>query len=313
MKIKYHLSISIAFVFIFSGCLFGQQLPYRSPLGSTDFMYNPGLTAVEDFMEFGAFHRQQWLGFNGAPSTSQAFIHVPVIYRKLSIGGFLQHDQIGPFTTNSLALTYAYKTKLGLRDDDQISFGLSSSYQQYTYSASKAVVADGGDPLATEDFRNVGRFNAGFGIVYTSNARFDYDDTWFYFGLAANQLIQSKIPLLSNTLGNFNRVLAGNAFFGFRKPFNYSYLEPSVWVHFSQPNLMSYSLNLTYEIEDAFWTGVSYGSTGQASAQAGFILKDGFLQDGKLRIGLLGSYNVLRLANSNSFGVECVLGYRFEL
>lgn len=309
-----YIIISIFFIIVSGSGLVAQQLPYRSPLGSTDFIYNPGLTAVEDYMEFGAFYRQQWLGFSGAPVTAQAFIQVPAIHRKVSLGGFLQHDEVGPFTTNSLALTYAYKTELGLRSDDQISFGLSTSFQQYQFTGNQSIVADADDPQTVVDFKNVGRFNAGFGMVYTSRYRFEYDETWFFFGLAANQLIRSKIPSNSTGIaGNLNRVFAANTFFGFRQPFDFAYLEPSIWLHFSEPNLIGYSVNLNYELEDTFWAGVAYGSGGQASLQAGVILKDGFLQDGKLRIGILGGYNLQQLANNNSFGLECVLGYRFEL
>lgn len=308
-------SIKLIPIFWFLCCsiLQAQQLPYRSPLGSTDFIYNPGLTSVEDYMEFGGFYRQQWVGFAGAPRTAQAFIHVPVIHRKVSLGGFLQNDQVGQFTTNSLALTYTYKTELGLNYDDQISFGLSTSFQQYQFNSQQIIVSDADDPQSIVDFKNTGRFNAGFGIVYTSHYRFDYDETWYFFGLSANQLIRSKLPSNSSGIGNLNRAFSSNAFFGFRQPINFGYLEPSIWLHFSEPNLLGYALNLNYELEDKLWGGVSYSSGSQASLQFGVILKDGLLQDGRLRIGILGAYNLNKLASNNSFGLECVLGYRFNL
>lgn len=306
------LLYTLPFLLLFN-TLLAQQLPYRSPLGSTDFIYNPGLTSVEDYMEFGAFYRQQWMGFAGAPQTTQAFIHVPAIHRKVSFGGFLQHDQVGAFSTNSLALTYAYKTELGLNYDDQITFGLSTSFQQYQFNAQRTIVSDADDPNSIVDVNNVGRFNAGFGIVYTSHYRFDYDETWYFFGLSANQLIRSKIPSNSNNTGNLNRAFSANTFFGFRQPIDFGYFEPSIWLHFSEPNVIGYAVNFNYELEDTFWTGLSYASGGQASLQLGVILKDGLLQDGKLRIGALAGYNLGRLTVSNSFGVEGIIGYRFNL
>jgi type IX secretion system PorP/SprF family membrane protein len=311
MKTRAIFSITLL---LYVGILNAQQTPYRSPLGSTDFLYNPALSAAEDFMEFGAFYRHQWMGFEGAPVTAQAFIHVPVMHRRMSAGGFVQNDRLGPFSNNSFALTYAYKTEIGLNPDDQLSLGLSASFQQYQFSGNRNIIQDQDDPLAFVEMNRNARFNAGFGLFYTSKYRFEYDENWWFFGLAANQLVRSKIPINNGSLAHINRVIAANISAGMRKPIGVSsFIEPSIWVHFTEPLLFSYSANLNFETEDAFWAGISYATGKQIALQTGFILKDGILQDGRLRLGVLGGYNLQQLANNNSFGMELLLSYRFAL
>ena len=116
-----------------------QQLPARSPFASNNFIWNPAMTAVEDYWEVGITHQQEWVGFEDAPETTTIYGQYPVLKENFSLGGFLVLDEIKPIRNNTLALSYAYKLKFGPRKrrrsgprtQAQLSLGLMLAMQQF--------------------------------------------------------------------------------------------------------------------------------------------------------------------------------------
>src|SRR5690606_19121254 len=165
-----------------SASLFGQQDPQF-----TQFMYdrlsiNPGSAGSQDAICATLLGRQQWSGFTGQPNTGLLNLSAPIESIKRGGGRSLDYDEIGPQTTTSARLSYAYHikvggaTKLGLGVSlGLISSGLNYDWIAYNYSTGSPVLGnsqtgfdDTGIPVGDQ---NATTFDASFG-AYLYNPKY---------------------------------------------------------------------------------------------------------------------------------------------
>ncbi len=293
---------------------FSQQLAHKSAFNEIGFVWNPAMTASNEFMEFGATFRQQWMGFQDAPRTATLGMQFPFLDNNMSLGGFIMVDQTKPLRTNSLSVTYAYKLELGLADYDQLSIGFLGTISESHIDNRNVIVNDIDDELLPNSTSTKIIPNAGFGLYYTSYSKGMFDENYFFAGLGANQLIPINLTYgTSETATNLKRVIHANALFGYRFINEDIAIQPSAWANYAADNLFNVNLGIKMERYQSFWAGLSYSTDQTISMQAGVILKNDFLKDGTLRIGTLGTYNVGRVGQYQGLGYEVYVAYRFEL
>lgn len=75
---------------------------------------NPAVAGSAEVLDAGAIHRNQWWsGIDGAPRTTNLFVHKPFArQRRMGLGMNLLYDRIGTDQVFSLALDYAYRIRL---------------------------------------------------------------------------------------------------------------------------------------------------------------------------------------------------------
>lgn len=309
---QYILPIAIL---IWGAPLWAQQLPHRSNLFTdASFIWNPAMTASWNFMEFGANYRQQWLGFNKAPRTATAGIQFPFVAANMSVGGYLMHDEVGPLAYNSGAVSYSYKIRFNRGYGGQLAIGIMGSFGQYRFDGAQALATDPNDVLLLDGRSTAVQPNFGAGLYYTSRSGDDYDENFVFAGLAANQLLASDLTFgQSGNPANLRRALHANALLGARFHSSAGFAEPALWVRYATENVLHATLNFRYEMEEAFWAGLSYSTDQSVGLQAGFILTGGFFQDGQLRTGVQGTYNIGQLGGFQGAGMEGYIAYRFAL
>jgi len=151
-------------------------------------------------------------------------------------------------------------------------------------------------------------------VFYISQVREPYKKNALYAGLGCAQSIPSNVIFdQTGSLGNFKRALHGNALFGARIIKESMLLEPSIWVNYSVVNRLNVNLSFRIEQFDSFWAGLTYTTNQTLAVQVGSVFNKGFVKDGSLRVGLLGSYNIGTFGQARGLGFECYLAYRFEL
>jgi len=297
--------------------LTAQQLPARSPFAANNFLWNPAMTAVDDYWEAGVTHQQEWVGFDASPQTTNIFGAYPFQKENFSLGGYLQLDEIAPLTNNTLAITYAYhlefasrraRRRKGPRKEAQLSLGIMLGMQQTFLDGSEFIVRHEDDPLEPIGELNEFTPNVGFGVFFASRPTGAQDKSYFYAGAAANQLLPQDITLSDTPpTGNLERAFHGNATIGYRSWGSSLIIEPSLWFNLAGENISNSQFNLTIEKLQAFWGGISYSFNQTMGIQVGYSLPGGFTKDDVIRIGMLGSFNM------GSFGAQRGLGYGFYL
>ena len=296
-----------------------QQLPQRSPFVNTNFIWNPAMTAFEDYWEVGLSHRQEWVGFEDAPQTTAIYGQYPFMKQKTSLGGYFLLDQITPIKNNILALTYAYKIggpKRRLRNGrnhQQLSIGLMASMSHIFVDGADIVVIDEDDPLRPVGEVNEFIPNVGAGIFYASKPTGPSDASFFYVGLGVNQLLESDLKLReTEPAGNLQRAFHGNATLGYRAAGESLVIEPSIWANFAGANIVDAQLGFLIEKPEAFWAGAHYSLSQTLAIQLGYLLPGGFQEGDTLRMGALASFNLGGFGAARGLGYEFYLAYRIK-
>lgn len=323
MKEYHTLARSIPFtllvLLLLGSPLAAQQLPARSPFVPNNFLWNPAMTAIEDFWEIGVTHQQEWVGFEDAPQTTTIYGQYPFQKQNFSLGGFLALDEIKPVRNNTLALTYAYKLNLGPRrrrrsgprKNAQLSLGLMLAMQQVFIDGADYIVRDVGDPLQPVGELNEFVPNVGLGVFFASRPAGRQDGSFFFAGAGTNQILPQDITF-RETLpsGNLERAFHGNATLGYRSVGKSLVIEPSLWLNYAGENISNSQFNLHIENPKAFWGGLSYSLNQTLAVQLGYLLPGGFTDDDSIRIGVLGSFNMGGFGPSRGLGYGFYLAYR---
>ena len=296
------------FIFV---CIKGdaQQLPYTSPIQNVHHLWNPAFTAPGVNAEVSGFFRKQWVGFDNSPSTAFVSMQYPFVDMNMSAAAAIISDVTGPVSKLGIQLNYAYKLRELLKDDDHLAIGINGYFYQYRFDPSKEVYSDLSDPLI-DNSSSQSKFtpNVGFGLAYFSKTEeFDGEDI-FYIGASYQQYLESDLVLESGNAPRQKHLFLniGNKFFGY----DY-YLEPSVQINFTRPELIDIVLSAKYEMEETFWAGMHYSTVTDFGFQGGVILEDVGGRYTSMRLGTIASINSAIITGGPTF--EFYAAYVFDV
>ena len=123
-------------------------------------MHNAGYAGSKDAACLSISHRSQWLGLEGAPTTTGIQFHTPAFNDKVGFGLYIQNDRLGITDDWELGLSYAYHLLLGKRNG-KLSIGLLGMIRQYSVNFSEGIVIDQSDESLpkTDGTKYVPNFN----------------------------------------------------------------------------------------------------------------------------------------------------------
>lgn len=299
-------------IIFFSGLakLSAQQLAQSTFVEEAKHYWNPAATGVDENMRTSLFFRQQWIGFgSSAPRTGFVSVQYPFVDMNMSAGAIINFDQTGPVSKKGLQLTYAYKLKGIIGDESQLSLGINAGFQQYVFSPSNQVFNDINDQLLLGSNSSALYPAVGAGVYYLSSTK-EYDENVFFAGFAFRNAFTTDVLINDN-----NQVRERHIHFniGARVYQQNSYIEPSITVNYSKPDLLDIRAGLRYEMEDAFWAGLGYATNNEVSFQGGVVIPEFGNRYGSLRIGGLGNFGISDSISSFGPGFEIFVGYAYNL
>ncbi len=313
-------------------CAFAQQLPSWSSFYETGFVWNPALTAKSNTTETSLTHRQDWIGFKGAPEYTNISFQMPFVsdyYTKSAVGVFIERDKVGPQEKYGGAVTYNYRFRPQLfgQKDDVLGLGMLFSLAQYRFNTSETIVYDpSGILINVEEGSKVLNPNITFGAFYISvsdnNA---LQQSHYYVGLSFNQMIPTSLAKFygrDNNLSLQKIQASPHAILhtGYRIiPFrNKHFYEPQLMLIYGFERSIQVMATIRYELVNTFWLAGGVATTGEVYGQAGIIVgKQGFMKkimkDDMLRIGLKSSWNMGSIGQIALPGLEFYGAYVFNL
>lgn len=306
---KNHIYIIFIFVLGSFAQINGQQMAQSSFMEDAKHYWNPATTAVDNQMRSSLFFRQQWLGFSGAPRTGFISIQYPFVNMNMSAGAIVNFDQTGPVSKKGLQLTYAYKLKDVLGEDSQISLGINAGFQQYVFDPSSQIFNDEDDQLLQGSNGSAIFPAIGGGIYYLSSTD-KYRENVFFAGLAYRNAFTTDVLINESNQERQNHIHFN---IGTRVYQRYSFIEPSITVNYTKPDLIDIRAGLRFEMKDAFWGGLGYSTTNEMSIQAGYIIPEFGNRYSQLRIGILGSIGIGSDVSEFGPGLEFYIGYVYDL
>jgi type IX secretion system PorP/SprF family membrane protein len=315
----------------------GQQRPHYTQYILNNYILNPALSGIENYVDVKFSVRDQWVGLNGAPKTTYFSIQGPIgkkDYRTSStsfqvpgqnprgkyywenytaaephhgIGMTIVNDRTGSFNRFSANATYAYH--LGLNPTTNISAGFSAGITNVSIDRSKHDFDGNGYPYdpatgasISQELNRI-RPDLGFGMwLYSRN---------YFVGLSAQQVIPQKLAFADDAVFLTKGRLIPHVFLtaGYR----YLLTEeinviPSVmlkYVEGSSKNSFQPEANVKVQYMDLLWLGGSYRYQDGYAAMAGFNLSN------KLNIGYAYDFTTTALNTTSRGTHELVVGLIF--
>ena len=307
----------------FSTAATAQQSPMFTNYHFNSLIFNPAYAGSNEHLALNLSHRQQWLGFDGAPVTQTLTAHSPLKNERVGIGFALINDKIGPGGSTDMAASYAYRMQVGPSKKLKLSLGLQASVVNWRGKFSEITVEHSDDQSFQQ---NLSRWLPNFGA-----GAYLYGEK-FYLGLGCPRIIENDLRKAKNETEGLFAKNYRNLFFsaGAAFPFNGDQLvfRPSILVQntgfFSDlkkegpgQNIggpMSANLGAAVLFRQMFWVGSSYRTalSGKSSHDSANLWFAWSLKNG-MRFG--AAYDItlskVRTASSNSF--EIMLGYEFDV
>ncbi|MDR3246270.1 MAG: type IX secretion system membrane protein PorP/SprF [Prevotellaceae bacterium] len=209
--------------------------------------YNPAATGASNYLNVFLIGRQQFVGFNGAPSTQVLNAHNYFNQINSGLGLTVINDKIGPESSINAKVAYAYYVHF---EDSYLSFGLGGGVLYKNLDINK-LIAESGPPSSDPTIASyIGRSNK-------VNADFDFgvefNTAQFQVGASVTHLNVSPIKI--------NNLQSGRHMYLYTKyTFNLDLdwkLAPSLVAHMSAWPIMQLDVNTMATYKDRFWLGAS--------------------------------------------------------
>jgi type IX secretion system PorP/SprF family membrane protein len=320
---KLHYPALLAFS-LWAHAAFGQQDPMFTNYQFNSLIFNPAYAGSNEHLTLNVIHRQQWVGFEGAPSTQSLLAHTPLKNERVGLGASIVKDKIGPSGSFDFATAYAYRFPVGSRKRLKLSLGLQGSVANWYGDWFDVTVEQGSDPSFQ---RRLSRWLPNFGAgAYLYGKR-------FYAGLGCPRLIEHDLRKAE---------AEGDDFFG--KTYRHYYatlgaafpldgdnlvFRPSLLVkraglfsalrrddafqNIGAPTALN--LDASFFLRQMLWLGASYRTAVEAGDSshdsmdfwAAWSLRNG------LRFGASYDVNLSKIRQASSGSFEVMLGYEFDI
>ena len=147
----------------------GQHTPLTSQYLFNGLLINPAYAGSRDALTANITHRQQWVGFDGAPITQVMSLHSPIGRTKMGLGMVLYNDHIGVSNETGLFSNFAYRIRF---PQGKLSFGIGAGISMLRADWSQVALQDQNDQSFAGQTSAAIRPNFSGGAYY-------YTKTWY--------------------------------------------------------------------------------------------------------------------------------------
>lgn len=246
MKKRYLLIILFIYVGLCREEAYAQQDPQYTQYQYNLSVINPAYAGSKEHLSIGVLYRNQWTGFDGAPTTANFFGHLPV-GNNVGIGLSAITDEIGPLTETNLYGDFSYTIRFS--DKHKLAFGLKAGATFHNIGLVGLSLQDFEDPaFSTNSSEVLPNFGAGL---------FFYSDN-YYLSVSVPNFIQGTFLDVNGVeFGEevSHYFITGGYVFDITNTFK---LKPSFLVKTSFDAPVSYDVNLNARFFDRFELGASY-------------------------------------------------------
>lgn len=266
--------------------LFTQYMFNQLPL-------NAAYTGIHEGLSASMLWREQWIGFEGAPSTQTLSVHSPIAFRPISVGGVIMRDKIGVTNQLSARFMYAYRIEVG---NSQVSFGLEGSLSHFRTNYNQDGIAD---PLLEGADQNFMKPNFGTGILWHGDK--------FYAGVGVPNLINQRFSEEDGEDGGLLRhyYITGGYVFAI---YDNLLVKPNFMLKAVKGAPLQADFNINVLLQRVLWVGVSYRSFDSIDALIQFQISPQF------QVGYAFDFwTTTNLSNTMQGSHEIMINYVFEL
>lgn len=293
---------------------YAQQGIQFSQYAFTGLTVNPAYAGYKEDWTLNIDSRLQWTGIDGAPKTGALSVDgvTSPDSKNIGLGLVFVADQLGPQTTSSAYVNYAYRLRLNDNDTKRLSFGIGAGASQYSVDNSKFNATDGSDPAVGSGSISKITPDLRFGIYYSSSS--------FYAGASVLNLLAG-----AGFKDNLAVVREERTFYfttGFIFPLTQSLdWKPSLLVKEDMKGPTNLDISTNFLINKIFWIGATYRTAvpvwNKAALQNNLSTPDAlvglaqvYIND-QFRIGYSYDFNMTKLATYQNGTHELSIGITF--
>jgi type IX secretion system PorP/SprF family membrane protein len=284
--------VSAFFIYLYTSTQ-AQHLPVYSLYMFNGLVLNPAYAGSNDVLTAMIHYRDQWVGFEGHPTTYTLAMDTPLKNKKFNLGAIFSFDQYGVTNRTDYMQSFAYRQQISSTSSLSAGFQAGITYQHINYA--ELNLQD--DNAFSYSPKNVIFPKIGLGIHYTSKK--------FYAGISMPQL----------TLYNRKDTTAGMAYYtsqifyftaGYSIKANNSLeVKPSLLLKYIQHSPMQLDINTTVTYKKFITGGLSY-RTGNAMI---FLME--FKVD-QFKFGYAYDYYLNSLKSNSKGSHEIMIKYEFR-
>lgn len=307
---------------------YAQQKPHYTQYILNQYIINPALSGIENYIDVKVSHRHQWTGLSGGPVTTYVTVQGPVNkqdYRTTAtsfavpgenprgqrywenytaaaphhgVGMQLINDVTGPLSNLSLYGTYAYH--IGLTPRTSLSAGFGAGFSRFSLnSASLNFNNTTVDPVVyTSGILNRTKFDMTAGVyLYSAD---------YFIGLSAQQIVPNTLSYADHTITTETGKTVPHIFLtgGYRLLLTEDLnLLPSLMVKYIHPLPLQVEVNTKLQYRDLIWIGASYRHKDSFAGMVGFNISN------TVNLGYAYDNATTALAAYNRGTHELVLGF----
>jgi type IX secretion system PorP/SprF family membrane protein len=307
MKKLIFLAIMVATAF--SG-LKAQQDPAYSMYMFNGLFLNPAYAGSQDVLEVMGIFRDQWVGVDGAPKTTNISVNSPLRQEQYALGLTLMDDKIG--LSNTFSVTPAFSYRLRNRQS-KLCFGVQASLDYYNQDNTAAITAaPGTDPTYAAN-AHIFVPNFGFGI-YAYGKR-------YFVGISAPHLLptglknKTEVVTGSNVDAKMYNAYVLSAGYTIGKDPAIVKFRPTILLKWQQGlpnNIPQIDISPALLLIDRIWLGITYRTGGDYTYVGQAIIP--FLQlkiTPQLKLGYAYDAELTSLRHYTSGSHEIMLAYDF--
>ena len=295
-RLKYILTFVAVILLIKT---YGQQDPMYTQYMNQILSVNPAYAGAKGVTSASIIAREQWVGWQGHPSTQTVFVHSP-INTEMGVGGSLINDEIGIVKNTAIFGDYSYT--ITYPGERYLALGLKAGFSFYRAELSSVDLGSGdpNDPAFLHDVSRSFLPNAGVGVYLSSP---DY-----YLGLSVPKLISNEITEKDVATGTVSREQL-HAFFMGGYVFDISRIlkfKPYFMVRVTPNAPVSVDITGQVVFIDKLWAGVTYRLGNSFGAMMQVQVNE------QLKVGYAYDLTTTTLGQNNSGTHEIMLTFDFS-
>jgi type IX secretion system PorP/SprF family membrane protein len=277
---------------------FGQQDPQFTQFMFDKLSINPGYAGIGNELCVTGFYRQQWSGFDGAPTTTMINGHMPIRSINSGAGLTFYSDELGQEESTLIRGHFSYHLKnVG---PGKLGLGVSLGYLSKSLGSNWVAIDPVSDDASIPDnSTSAGTFDLGFGAYYKSDR--------FYAGLSSTHLTEGDIKDMNVQTSRHYYLQAG-----YRHTLSPSFdLLPNILLK-SDAASTQVDVNVMAMYKNSLWLGVSGRIDDAVAPMIGYRheMANGL---SAIRIGYSYDVTMSELKNYSSNSHEIMLNYCMKL
>lgn len=285
---KYILQLGIA---LCGFNLHAQQEAQFTQFNDNTLFINPAYAGSREMMNFTAMHREQWVGFDGAPRSTTFSAHSPLRYESVGLGFTAVNDRVGPMNQTMFYADFSYTVRFSKKR--KLSFGLKGGFNMINLTTSTLVTTEQNDPKLIQN--TVNHFNPNFGAgIYYHTPR-------FFVGASTPKVIEQSLDGTRPT--NLERRHLYGIIGGIIPISAHWKLRPSGQIKMTAGAPMSIDLSLAGIYADKLWLGTLYRYNAALGAYVQYQISNQF------KIGIASDFGTQALRNYNNGTFEVLMSY----